>query len=55
MSEFYIRDKEAAQQIVEAYEKCSRCDTCILNTPAGWHCSYQYERAIKYLQSERRG
>ena len=51
MSEFYIRNKEVAKQIVEAFKQCGRCDNCILNSPEGWYCSYLYDQAVKYLEN----
>lgn len=46
--EFYIRDKEQAQAIINAYNACKGCDKCVLNG-SGWHCSYVYDRAVKYM------
>ena len=49
--EFFIRDKAAAQAIIDAYRECWVCSECILHTPEGWKCSYQYECAVQYLEN----
>lgn len=47
----FIRDKAAAQAIIDAYQHCSNCSGCILDTPEGWLCSYQYACAVRYLEN----
>jgi hypothetical protein len=50
---FFIRDKAAAQAIIDAYQQCRICSDCILHTPEGWKCSYQYECAVRYLENHQ--
>lgn len=50
MSTYYIRDLNQAQSIISTYEHCSNCDTCDLNMPEGWRCSYLYELAQRYIE-----
>ena len=50
---FFIRDKAAAQAIIDAYQQCRICSECILHTPEGWKCSYQYECAGRYLENQQ--
>lgn len=49
--DFYIRSREAAQAIIDAYRHCSNCSDCILDMPEGWKCSYLYDRAVRYLEN----
>jgi hypothetical protein len=49
----FIRDKAAAQAIIDAYQQCRNCSDCILHTPEGWRCSYQYECAMRYLEDHQ--
>lgn len=49
----FIRDKAAAQAIIDAYQQCRNCSDCILHTPEGWRCSYQYECAVRYLEDHQ--
>lgn len=50
MSTYYIRDLKQAKSIISTYEHCSNCDTCTLNMPEGWRCSYLYELALRYIE-----
>lgn len=49
MSKIYIATEEQARAIIRAYNHCAGCSDCPLHTPEGWHCSYLYECACKYL------
>lgn len=53
MSNFYIRDIEQAQAIIKAYERCSNCADCPLNTPEGWACGYLYNVAVDYINHNK--
>ena len=50
---FFIRDKAAARAIIDAYQRCRICSECILHTPEGWKCSYQYDCAVRYLETHQ--
>lgn len=50
---FFIRNKAAAQAIIDAYQQCRICSDCILHAPEGWKCSYQYECAVQYLKNHQ--
>lgn len=50
MSKFFIRDEEQARAIIRAYENCSVCSSCPLNTPEGWRCSYLCQQAENYIR-----
>lgn len=47
---YYIRGLEQARAIITAYERCGSCDTCPLNTPEGWRCSYLHDCATRYIE-----
>ena len=53
MQTYYIRDTEHAKAIIKAYEHCSICSECPLNTAEGWRCSHMYEQAKKYLAKQK--
>ena len=54
MNELYIRNKEQAEKIIEAWKNCSICNECPLNSPEGWRCSYIKEQAEKYLKERQK-
>lgn len=47
--------KEQAEAIIKAWNECSTCSECKLNTPEGWRCSYLKEQAEKYLRRKENG
>jgi hypothetical protein len=50
MSKFVITSEEQARAIISAYNKCSGCGECPLHNAEGWHCSYLFECACRYLK-----
>ena len=44
--------KDAAENVVYAYEHCNDCGTCLLgdiSVTKGYRCGYLYDKAVKTL------
>lgn len=55
MTNFPIISIAQAVAIESAYNHCSCCSSCPLNTPEGWRCGYLHEQAAAYLNAHKEG
>lgn len=53
MAHIAIIDMAQAAAIIHAYNHCGHCDTCPLDTPEGWRCSYLHDQAAAYIAAHK--